>query len=172
MKGTPKKPGHELAIEINFYPSQKDWDRLDTLLPKKYTYEDLTCTQEDIASFKRRPSMTPHLMKVIMKRYEGLVRLKYSKNRNLPIKTNIGVHIEKFLKGLVALKPMIAKYKGSLRLGIFFNLDKTVIFPVFLTENSIKQIADFNLSVTSISYPGQMISEIIDKFEKRKKRKE
>ena len=61
--------------------------------------------------------------------------------------------VRDFLRYLAPYSNTIRRYQGVLRLGVFYNLEETVIFPFQLSCEAIKSIADLNLSIDATGYP-------------------
>ena len=69
-------------------------------------------------------------------------------------RTGIVDHIVRdFLSNLASFSEIIKKHQGVLRLGVFYNIDESVVFPFRLSCEAIKSIADLNLSIDATGYP-------------------
>lgn len=67
--------------------------------------------------------------------------------------TDIDAAVRDFLRSLVAHAEAVRQSNGVLRLGIFYDLDETVVFPLQLSLETIKVLGDLNLSLDSTGYP-------------------
>lgn len=69
-------------------------------------------------------------------------------------RTGIVDHIVRdFLSNLTSFSETIRKHQGVLRLGVFYNIEESVVFPFRLSCDAIKSIADLNLSIDATGYP-------------------
>jgi hypothetical protein len=66
---------------------------------------------------------------------------------------NIDVGVGDFLQSLTPHADAIKKSKGTLRLGIFYDLSETVVFPFRLSVETVKALGDLNLSLDATGYP-------------------
>lgn len=69
-------------------------------------------------------------------------------------RTGIIDHVVRdFLTNLYSYSEIIKNHQGVLRLGIFYNLDESVVFPFRLSSEVVKSMAELNLAIDSTSYP-------------------
>ncbi len=69
-------------------------------------------------------------------------------------RTGIVDHIvHDFLSNLTSFSETIRKHQGVLRLGVFYDIEESVVFPFRLSREVIKSIADLNLSIDATGYP-------------------
>ena len=57
------------------------------------------------------------------------------------------------LNNLTSFSETIRKHQSVRRLGIFYDIGESVVFPFRLYCEAIKSIADLNLSIDAIAYP-------------------
>jgi hypothetical protein len=67
--------------------------------------------------------------------------------------TDIDGELLDFLRSLATYAETLRQSKGTLRLGIFYDLDETVVFPLRLSLETIKVLGDLNLSLDATGYP-------------------
>lgn len=60
--------------------------------------------------------------------------------------------ISRFLSDLSPLKEKLRALKAELRVGVFYSVTETVIFPFQLSADCISQIAQFGLALDAIIY--------------------
>lgn len=61
--------------------------------------------------------------------------------------------IANFLAELAAYGETIKQSSGTLRLGVFYDLDETVVFPLRLSADVVRAIGSLNLAVDATGYP-------------------
>lgn len=69
------------------------------------------------------------------------------------IVTNVDAGIRDFLRSLTVHAEAVKQSQGILRLGIFYDLRETVVFPFRLSVETIKALGELNLSVDATGYP-------------------
>ena len=79
--------------------------------------------------------------------------IRYKDERSRQIQTNVGVLIVDFLSKLTSLENILRKFGGELRLGIYYELKETAVFPFRLPSECIHRLASLNLSLESTGYP-------------------
>lgn len=67
--------------------------------------------------------------------------------------TDVDARIRDFLQGLTAQAEAVKQSQGVLRLGIFYDLRETVVFPFRLSVETVKALCELNLSVDATGYP-------------------
>ncbi len=67
--------------------------------------------------------------------------------------TDVEIGIRAFLQSLTMYSEAIKKSRGALRLGIFYDLRETVVFPFRLSAEIVKTIGELNLSIDATGYP-------------------
>lgn len=72
---------------------------------------------------------------------------------NPQIVSDVDIEIRNFLQGLTVYAEAIKQSQGTLRIGIFYNLCETVVFPFRLSIETIKLLCELNLSVDATGYP-------------------
>jgi hypothetical protein len=114
----------------------------------------LKCTlQETDAISARLPETYKLLTKKANERDAQEVTIQYTSPQLLKVTSVVGLIIQEFLEGLKAIAPAIRNGAGIIVLGIFYDLEETIIFPVILPSESISLMADFKLSLDSTGYP-------------------
>ncbi len=78
---------------------------------------------------------------------------RYSTDAPVIVKSDIGKEVEKFLYGLRKFESLIGKVGGTVRLGIYYDLNETITFPLCMSAKCIKLMSKFNLSLDSMGYP-------------------
>ena len=69
-------------------------------------------------------------------------------------RTDIVDHIVRdFLNNMTAFSETIRKHQGVLRLGIFYDIEESVVFPFQLSCEAIKLMADLNILIDATGYP-------------------
>ena len=69
-------------------------------------------------------------------------------------RTGIVDHIVRdFLNNMTLFSETIRKHQGVLRLGIFYDIEESVVFPFRLSCEAIKLIADLNILIDATGYP-------------------
>ena len=69
-------------------------------------------------------------------------------------RTGIVDHIVRdFLNNMASFSETIRKHQGVLRLGIFYDIEESVVFPFRLSCETIKLIADLNILIDATGYP-------------------
>ena len=69
-------------------------------------------------------------------------------------RTDIVDHIVRdFLNNMTSFSETIRKHQGVLRLGIFYDIEESVVFPFRLSCEAIKLIADLNILIDATDYP-------------------
>ena len=69
-------------------------------------------------------------------------------------RTGIVDHIVRdFLNNMTSFSETIRKHQGVLRLGIFYDIEGSVVFPFRLSCETIKLIADLNILIDATGYP-------------------
>ena len=69
-------------------------------------------------------------------------------------RTGIVDHIVRdFLNNMTSFSEIIRKHQGVLRLGIFYDIEESVVFPFRLSCEAIKLIADLNILIDATGYP-------------------
>jgi hypothetical protein len=61
--------------------------------------------------------------------------------------------IASFLAELVAYGETIKQSAGTLRVGVFYDLDETVVFPMRLSADVIRTLSAMNLALDATGYP-------------------
>jgi hypothetical protein len=61
--------------------------------------------------------------------------------------------ISNLLRHLDAYADTIRRSAGTLRVGLFYDLDETVVFPLRLSADVVKALAALNLAVDATGYP-------------------
>jgi hypothetical protein len=61
--------------------------------------------------------------------------------------------VRTFLQGLSMQADAVRRAQGVLRIGVFYDLQETVVFPFRLSANVVKQIAELSLSIDATGYP-------------------
>ena len=61
--------------------------------------------------------------------------------------------VRDFLHNMTSFSETIRKHQGLLRLGIFYDIEESVVFPFRFSCEAIKLIADLNLSIDATGYP-------------------
>ena len=84
---------------------------------------------------------------------KSFVRISYSGNDAVEAKTTVGDEILKFLTGLKAFDMEIRDVGGELRLGIYYDVPQTVVFPFHLSTDCIRALERFGVSLDSTGYP-------------------
>lgn len=67
--------------------------------------------------------------------------------------TNVDTGVRNFLQRLAAYTEIIKQSRGVLRLGIFYDLSETVVFPFRLSIETVKALGELNLSIDATGYP-------------------
>ena len=69
-------------------------------------------------------------------------------------RTGIVDHVVRdFLNNMTSFSEIIRKHQGVLRLGIFYDIEESVVFPLRLSCEAIKSIADLNILIDATGYP-------------------
>ena len=69
-------------------------------------------------------------------------------------RTGIVDHIVRdFLNNMTSFSETIRKHQGVLRLGIFYDIEESVVFPFRLSCEAIKLMADLNILIDATGYP-------------------
>ena len=69
-------------------------------------------------------------------------------------RTGVVDHIVRdFLNNMTSFSETISKHQGVLRLGIFYDIEESVVFPFRFSCEAIKLIADLNISIDATGYP-------------------
>lgn len=66
---------------------------------------------------------------------------------------NFDEKIRNFLYPFMAFADIISQSKGILRLGLFYDLEQTVVFSLVLSAETIELLGRLKLSIDSTSYP-------------------
>lgn len=69
------------------------------------------------------------------------------------VSTTAGALVLDFLQGLSQLKDTVRRVGGELRLGIYYDVNEAVVFPLRLSAECVGVMAGFNLSLDSTGYP-------------------
>ncbi len=79
------------------------------------------------------------------------IAIRYSSE---PIVVNdLSTVIFTFLSEISAFAEVIKSLRGVLRIGVFYNLNETVVFPFYLSLGSVKIIENFGLAIDVSGYP-------------------
>ena len=66
---------------------------------------------------------------------------------------NVDTGIHNFLQRLATYAEAIKQYQGVLRIGVFYDLNETVVFPFRLSVETVKALGELNLSIDATGYP-------------------
>ena len=66
---------------------------------------------------------------------------------------NLDNAITDFLSDLTKLRGVITTLKTSLRIGVFYQLAETVVFPVMLSKKTIELLYQFRVDLDITGYP-------------------
>ena len=79
--------------------------------------------------------------------------IQYAREGPVKVPSTVSPLVEEFLVGLSSLSEQIRTVGGELRLGIFYDLEDTTVFPVYLSADCIKLLSKFNVGIDSTGYP-------------------
>ena len=81
------------------------------------------------------------------------VFIQYVREGPVSVPSTVSPLVEEFLVGLLSISEQIRTVGGEVRLGIFYDLEDTMVFPVHLSADCIKLLSKFNVSIDSTGYP-------------------
>jgi hypothetical protein len=67
--------------------------------------------------------------------------------------TDVDAAVQDFLRSLVTHADAIKRSCGVLRLGVFYDLSETVVFPLQLSAETIRTLGELNLGIDATGYP-------------------
>ncbi|HVX13343.1 MAG TPA: hypothetical protein VHC22_19315 [Pirellulales bacterium] len=117
-------------IDLVFVASAKDVSTLETIVPQAYLL---------------------HVDR--LDRESARVSLRYRDTTLLHIASSVGDLLKVFLGGLSSAASVISRSRAEVRIGIFYDLTETVIFPLVLPAECVEALAALRLSVNSTGYP-------------------
>jgi hypothetical protein len=79
--------------------------------------------------------------------------IRFANDVSREVESTVGVVILDFVQGLTPLLNVISRANGILRLGIYYDLRETMVFPLILSAECVKSIASFELSLDCTGYP-------------------
>jgi hypothetical protein len=85
--------------------------------------------------------------------------IKWADDLSRTVDTNAGIVIMDFLQGIASIHQTIQAEGGEMRLGIYYELRETTVFPLYLSAECIKLLASLGLSVDSTGYPCSVDNE-------------
>ncbi|HEX7048140.1 MAG TPA: hypothetical protein VF275_11280 [Gammaproteobacteria bacterium] len=61
--------------------------------------------------------------------------------------------VSAFLRSLCSISDVLEPHMTTLRIGVYYDIEETVVFPFFLSSSSIRKIASLSLSLEATGYP-------------------
>ena len=85
----------------------------------------------------------------------GQVRvfIQYVREDPFAVDSTVSPFICEFLAGLCSIEEQIRSLGGEVRLGIYYDLEDTIVFPVYLSAECIRLLSKFNVGIDSTGYP-------------------
>lgn len=83
---------------------------------------------------------------------QSRLSIRYLDDCALKVSTTASALVVDFLRGLDPCVDLVRLARGELRLGIYYSLNDTVVFPLHLDSSCIRMMADLNLSLDSTGY--------------------
>jgi hypothetical protein len=120
----------DVDIEIDFAVNEHEIKLLETIPSQKYSYKVERCDKGTL-----------------------IAKVSYKTEDYVKFDATVGEVIKSFLVGLEAIRNVIKNGAGRIRLGIFYHLNETMVFPFFLSAESIRVISDFNILLDATGYP-------------------
>lgn len=84
---------------------------------------------------------------------DSFIRISYSGNDVVQAKGTVGDEILKFLTGLKSFEMEVKHIGGELRLGIYYDVPQTVVFPLYLSIDCVRALERFGVALDSTGYP-------------------